>query len=188
MTSTTDQLTTDTTDTTDVQPSLEELFADLGFEVTARKSWYADIPAAMSKAFGAAWTRCSAQPNNYRINANVPNGTATHHVVKVPEVKATVDPATQKITKPGKPAHDETVTNAEYFALQVKTYADMHNLAHTADVSGATVSFRFASRRDPSKSNGPVTVSSVAERAAESEAGANAATAAAESAAQSATK
>jgi hypothetical protein len=187
MTSTTDQ---PITTTTDAQPeaSLEELFADLGFEVTARKSWYADIPVPMSKAFGAAWTRCSAQPNNYRINANVPNGTATHHVVKVPEVKATVDPATQKITKPGRPAHDETVTNAEYFALQVKTYADMHNLAHTADVNGATVSFRFASRRDPSKANGPITVSSVAERAAESEAGANAATAVAESAAQSAAK
>jgi hypothetical protein len=188
MTSTTDTTATVTDTTVTVEPTMESLFGDMGFEVIARKSWYADIPAAMSKAFASAHTMCSSRPNTYRIYANVPGGLDAHHTVKVPAVKDTVDPATQKITKAGKPAHTEIVTNAEYFALQIKTYADMHDIAHSAVVDGATVAFRFANHRDADKANGPVNVSQVADAADASKAGAEAAAESAETSAANAAK
>jgi hypothetical protein len=151
---------------------MDDLFAALGIEVVSRKSWYAEVPATMAKAFAAAHTRCSAQPNTYRIYANVPGGTGIHHTVKVP---ATVDKSTGKITKP---ARTDVITNADYFALQVKTYADMHDVAYSATVDGGTVGFRFASHRDKSAvDTRTVTTTTVAERAAGTETAANAAAA-----------
>ena len=95
--------------------------------------------------------------NAYADMANLTAGFPKHVAGHWTEEKT--DPATGKITSP-------------------KKWIEDNGLPRTWNV-GTNVTFRFAKKRDTSKANGPVTVTTVEARAAESKAGAESAAAAA---------